>query len=77
MDNLIQFVQSEQAQTWAAQDEVRWLSEDSGWVDPNWLVWAFNVAGAEMVLIPHEPLQVLAMENPGLPKLGCMYVPQE
>lgn len=76
-DNLIQFVQIEQAQTWAAQDGVRWLSEDSGWLDPNWLVWAFNVAEAEMVLIPHEPLQVLAMENPGLPKLGCLYVPQE
>ncbi|KAJ5460324.1 uncharacterized protein N7458_001876 [Penicillium daleae] len=77
VDQLIQFVQSEQAQTWTAQDGVHWLSEDSGWLDSNWLKWAYTVAEAEMVLIPHEPLQVLVTENPGLPKLGCLYVPQE
>lgn len=77
VDQLIQFVQSEQAQTWTAQDGVHWLSEDSGWLDSNWLKWAYAVAEAEMVLIPHEPLQVLVTENPGLPKLGCLYVPQE
>lgn len=76
MDQLIQFVQSEQAQAWAAQDGLYWLSDDCGWLDSNWLVWAFTVAEAEMVLIPHEPLQVLATQNPGLPKLGCLYVPQ-
>ena len=59
-----------------SQAGVDWLSDVDGWMDQSWLAWAMNVAESEMVLIPHEPLQVLAIENPGLPKLGCLYVPQ-
>ncbi|KAJ5168386.1 uncharacterized protein N7482_003980 [Penicillium canariense] len=77
MVQLNQLVQGEQAQAWAVQDGMYWLSEGSGWLDSKLLAWAFNVVEAEMVLTPHEPLQVLVTENPGLPRLGCLYVPQE
>lgn len=77
IDALGQLAHTENAAAWAAQDGVTWLTEDSGWLETGWLQWAWRVAKEEMVLIPLDPLQVLATEDPGIAKQAVLYVPQE
>ncbi|KAJ5679283.1 hypothetical protein N7462_007527 [Penicillium macrosclerotiorum] len=77
MEQLIGFAGEAEAYNWAVQDGAVWLSEETGWLNADWLRWAVKVVDMEMVLIPLEPLQVLEADNPGMPKLGCLYVPQE
>ncbi|KAF7717993.1 Uncharacterized protein PECH_004696 [Penicillium ucsense] len=76
LSQLNNFANTGNAYSIASQVGVDWLSDLGEWMNSKWLTWAMNVADSEMVLIPHEPLQILAAENPGLPKLGCLYVPQ-
>lgn len=76
IDSLGQLARNENAATWAAQDGVTWLTGDSGWLEPSWLQWAWRVVKEEMVLIPLDPLQVLATETPEMAKQAVLYVPQ-
>lgn len=77
IDALGHFARTETAGAWAVQDGVTWLAEDSGWLETGRLQWAWRVAKEEMVLIPLDPLQVLATEDPGIAKQAVLYVPQE
>lgn len=77
IDALGQLARTEGASAWAAQDGVTWITVDSGWLEPSWLQWAWRVVKEEMVLIPLDPLQVLATESPGMAKQAVLYVPQE
>lgn len=77
IDALGQLARNENAGSWAIQDGVTWISEGSGWLEPSWLQWAWRVVNQEMVLIPLDPLQVLAVENSGMAKQAVLYVPQE
>lgn len=77
IDALGQLASHEHASTWADEDGVTWFTEDCGWLEPSWLQWAWRVVKEEMVLIPLEPLQVLAVEEPGMLKQAVMYVPQQ
>ncbi|KAJ5928610.1 hypothetical protein N7466_007566 [Penicillium verhagenii] len=60
----------------AEQDGVTWLTSASKWLAPEWLQWACTVGDAERVLIPVEPLQVLATDEPTMAKQAVLYVPQ-
>ncbi|KAJ6163205.1 hypothetical protein N7497_003184 [Penicillium chrysogenum] len=63
--------------SFASGDGVNWLTEGSGWLDSQWLQWAWTVAGSEMVMIPLEPFEILKMEGPmSMLKQACLYVPQ-
>lgn len=77
IDALGQLARGENARAWAVQDGVTWLTEDSGWLEPSWLQWAWRVVKEEMVLIPLDPLQVLTTDSPGMAKQAVLYVPQE
>ncbi|KAJ5815156.1 hypothetical protein N7474_006933 [Penicillium riverlandense] len=70
-----EFVNVEDAPRWAADDGVTWLVNDSGWLDVNWLRWAWWVAEAETVLVPPEPLQILGGGPVQMLKQACLYVP--
>ncbi|KAJ5779336.1 hypothetical protein N7457_007056 [Penicillium paradoxum] len=73
-----EYTKAEQPASWASGDGVNWLTENSGWLDANWLQWAWTVAGAEMVMIPLEPFEILKMEGSmSMLKQACLYVPQE
>lgn len=76
IDALGQLASNENAGAWASEDGVTWFTEDSGWLEPSWLQWAWRVVKEEMVLIPLDPLQVLAVEDPGMLKQAVLYVPQ-
>lgn len=67
-----------QPSSWAPGDGVNWLTEDSGWLDSEWLQWSWTVAGSEMVMIPLDPFEILKMEGSlSMLKQACLYVPQE
>lgn len=73
-----EYTRAENPASWAAGDGINWLTEDSGWLNPNWLHWAWTVAGSEMVMIPLEPFEILKMEGSlSMLKQACLYVPQE
>ncbi|KAJ5942463.1 hypothetical protein N7516_002631 [Penicillium verrucosum] len=73
-----EYTKAEQPSSWAPGDGVNWLTEDSGWLDSEWLQWAWTVAGSEMVMIPLEPFEILKMEGSlSMLKQACLYVPQE
>ncbi|KAJ5521895.1 hypothetical protein N7527_006010 [Penicillium freii] len=80
-ETLLQFkgyIKAEQPSSWAPGDGVNWLTEGSGWLDSEWLQWAWTVAGSEMVMIPLEPFEILKMEGSlSMLKQACLYVPQE
>ncbi|KAJ5415654.1 hypothetical protein N7465_004349 [Penicillium sp. CMV-2018d] len=80
-ETLLQFqgyTKAEQPSSWAPDDGVNWLTEGSGWLDSEWLQWAWTVAGSEMVMIPLEPFEILKMEGSlSMLKQACLYVPQE
>jgi hypothetical protein len=64
--------------SWAPDDGVNWLAENSGWLDAKWLQWAWTVVGSEMVMIPLDPFEILKMEGSlSMLKQACLYVPQE
>lgn len=73
-----EYTKAEQPSSWASGDGVDWLTEGSGWLDSEWLQWAWTVAGSEMVMIPLEPFEILKMEGSlSMLKQACLYVPQE
>ncbi|CAI7604500.1 unnamed protein product [Penicillium bialowiezense] len=73
-----EYTNSEQPGSWAPGDGAGWFAEGSGWLESDWLQWAWAVAGAEMVMIPLQSLEVLNMEGePSMLKQACLYVPQE
>lgn len=73
-----EYTKVEQPGSWASSDGVDWLVEGSGWLDSDWLQWAWTVAGAEMVMIPLQSLEILDTEGtPSMLKQACLYVPQE
>lgn len=73
-----EYADAEKPGALASGDGVDWLAEGSGWLEPNWLQWAWTVAGTEMVMIPLQSLEILNMEGePSMLKQACLYVPQE
>ncbi|KAJ5505907.1 hypothetical protein N7453_004864 [Penicillium expansum] len=73
-----EYTSTERPMLWASGDGVNWLTEASGWLDPDWLQWAWTVAGSEMVMIPLDPFEILKMEGSlSMLKQACFYVPQE
>lgn len=77
LEQLGAYARNQGASSWASSDGVTWLDENSGWLDSKWLQWAWRVVRGEMVLIPLDPLQVLATGSPAMPKQAVLYVPQE
>jgi hypothetical protein len=72
------YTKAQQPGSWAPSDGVDWLAESSGWLKPDWLQWAWTVAGGEMVMIPLQSLEILKVEGPlSMLKQACLYVPQE
>ncbi|KAI9931355.1 hypothetical protein ASPWEDRAFT_34063 [Aspergillus wentii DTO 134E9] len=56
--------------------------EDSWWLAPNWLRWAWMVMEQETVQVPDDPLKLLAAGGPGqgsvmLSTVSYLYIPQE
>jgi hypothetical protein len=73
-----EYSKAEQPGSWASSDGVDWLSEGSGWLNSDWLQWAWTVAGGEMVMIPLQSLEILNIDGPlSMLKQACLYVPQE
>jgi hypothetical protein len=71
------YAMAENPSSFASGDGVNWLTEGSGWLDSQWLQWAWTVAGSEMVMIPLEPFEILKMEGSmSMLKQACLYVPQ-
>jgi hypothetical protein len=63
---------------WASMDGVDWLTQNSGWLAPEWIQWSWTVASSEIVMLPLEPLQILKMDGPlRLNKQPVLYIPQE
>lgn len=77
LEQLGAYTRNQGANSWAATDGVSWLDQTSGWLDSKWMQWAWRVVKGEMVLIPLDPLQVLATGSPAMPKQAVLYVPQE
>ena len=77
LGQLNQLVSRDQAISWAMEEDAEWLAQSSEWLDPDWLQWAYTVSDQEMLLIPFEPLQILANDGPGIAKNAVMYVPCE
>lgn len=77
IDALAKLVSHEMTSAWLTGARVAWISPESGWMQPGWLQWAWEVAKEEMVMLPLEPLQVLVMEDPQILKQAVIYVPKE